>query len=211
MSKLSQFSLFLSAIIIGLSGCSSYNRLEPSPPEIFHSSEGQVRSTTGGGIGRLLAFNKNSKANLIADLKRRDIQLVRYGDTYTLIIPCDKYYLINSAQLNDLSYAGLIDVVKLLALFPNTPIYVASFTDNIGSVEHKTKLTQSRAETLITFLWSNNISAKRLHPEGYADKFSIGDNKRIHGSAYNRRIEIQWLANRVASEAQVAPFASWKK
>jgi flagellar motor protein MotB len=45
---------------------------------------------------------------------------------------------------------------------------------------------------MLTFLWANDIQARRLKAEGYGDRFDIGDNKLIRGSAYNRRIEIQW-------------------
>ena len=81
----------------------------------------------------------------------------------------------------------------MLKRYPHSTIYVAGFTDDIGSHEDKVKLTQARAEAMLTFLWANAISAKRLNAEGYGSKHAIGDNHLIHGSAYNRRLEIQWF------------------
>ena len=53
-------------------------------------------------------------------------------------------------------------------------------------------MTQAQADTMLTYLWANNIAAKRLKAEGYSDKNPVGDNALIHGSAYNRRVEIEW-------------------
>ena len=66
-------------------------------------------------------------------------------------------------------------------------------------------LSQARAETMLTFLWANDIHAQRLRAEGYADQHDVGDNHLIHGSAYNRRIEIQWQ-DVAYSPGQPAPY-----
>ncbi|KTD23262.1 C-OmpA-like family protein CmpA [Legionella londiniensis] len=147
----------------------------------------------GGVTGAAVGMYKNSKKAIIHELKQQDIEFVQYGDTLTLIVPTDKYFEFNSPRLNDICYPGLINIIRLLKFYPCTPIYVAGFTDDIGSRRHKKMLSQAQAETMLTFLWANNIDAHRLHAEGYADKYAIGDNKLIRGSAYNRRIEIQWL------------------
>lgn len=157
-----------------------------------------VGSTAAGAIigaaaGASVGLLKNTKHSLLMAIKRQDMELVEYGDTLTLLIPTDRYFVFNSPHLNDICYPGLNNIVRLLSYYPNTPIYVAAFTDDVSSHHHKKKLTQARAEAMITFLWANGIQAQRLHPEGYADLHDIGDNKLIHGSAYNRRIEIQWF------------------
>ena len=110
-----------------------------------------------------------------------------------LIVPTDKYFEFNSPKLNDICYQGLNEIVKMVKLYPCSTIYVAAFTDNIGSYEHKKRLSQAQAETMLTFLWANGIKAEQLNAEGFGDQYSIGDNTLIHGSAYNRRIEIQWV------------------
>ena len=58
---------------------------------------------------------------------------------------------------------------------------------------HKKTLSQAQAEAMLTFLWANGINANRLHAEGYGDSHTISDNHIIHGSAQNRRLEIQWV------------------
>ena len=159
----------------------------------------------GGATGTLISAYKNRKAALIKRLSHEDIEFIRYGDTITLIVPTDHYYLFESPRLNDICYPGLNDIVKLIQNYPCTPIYVAVFTDEVGTRHHKNMLSQAQAETMITFLWASGIPAQRLHAEGYGSQHAVGDNHWIHGSAFNRRIEIQWLD--APSVPQTAPLA----
>lgn len=188
-----------------------YNNFRPDHPVARHAAggatigviTGAVATSTlsgtvaggliGGTIGGAIGLSKDTKKEIIRELQREDIQHVQYGDTITLIVPTDKYFMFNSPRLNELSYPGLNHVVKLIKLYPQTPIYVAGFTDNVGSRQHKKKISQAQAETLMSFLWANGIPAERLKAEGYGDKNDISDNTIIHGSAHNRRIEIQWF------------------
>lgn len=156
----------------------------------------------GGTIGTVRAIYKDSKPALVKQLKKESIQFVEYGDTMTLIIPTDKYFMFMSPRLNELCYPGLLNVIKLLKLYPQSPIYVAGFTDNVGSREHKKRISQAQAETMMTYLWANGIRSIQLKAEGYGDKNTIGDNMVVHGSAYNRRIEIQWFTGLVAKADQ---------
>lgn len=156
-----------------------------------------IGTVVGGVIGGGISLYNNNQQAVIRELNKQNIIFIAYGDTRTLLIPTDHYFLFDSPRLNDLYYPGLNNIIRLLSYYPNTPFYVAGFTDDIGSRHHKRMLSQARAETMLTFLWANSIKARRLHAEGYADKHNIGDNLIIHGSAYNRRIEIQWLNNNV--------------
>jgi outer membrane protein OmpA-like peptidoglycan-associated protein len=157
-----------------------------------------VGGAAGGVIGGLIGLQGDSKRQILKELAREDIQFITYGDTMTLVIPTDKYFMFNSPRLNEACFTGLIHVIRLLRFYPHCAIYVAGFTDNVGSVCHKNLLSQAQAETMLTFLWNHDIPAELLKSEGYGEKFSISDNQLIHGSAQNRRIEIQWFSTPVA-------------
>ncbi|HVT63366.1 MAG TPA: OmpA family protein [Legionellaceae bacterium] len=138
---------------------------------------------------------RSTKKYVIKQLEKQDIQYVEYGDTMTLIVPTDHYFVKGSAELNDICYAGLNNIIKLLKMYPKSRVYVAAFTDDVGSTGRLQKhRSQARAESMLTFLWANGIPAKHLHAQGYGDLYPIGDNHLIHSSAYNRRIEIQWFS-----------------
>lgn len=164
----------------------------------------------GGATGAAIGLVKNTQRALIKEIQNQDMQYIVYGNTSTLVVPTDRYFIFNSPHLNDICYPGLNNIIRLLRYYPNTPVYVAAFTDNIGARYHKKMLSQAQAETMLTFLWANGIPAQLLHAEGYSDKHDVGDNKWIHGSAYNRRIEIQWL-NGSTSPTQPVPYISATK
>lgn len=217
------------AIALALSGCSgfhppfnNFNPYNPGPKRIATGAvigagtgavigaiagNAPVGAVVGGVAGAAVGVYYNTQNNLIKAIKEQDIQYTQYGNTITLLIPTDRYFLFDSPHLNDICYPGLNNIVRLLQYYPDSPIFVAAFTDDVGSRHHKKMLSQARAETMLTFLWANNIHAQRLRAEGYADKHDIGDNKLIRGSAYNRRIEIQWL---ISPCAKPAPYTCAK-
>ena len=166
-----------------------------------------VGAAIGGAAGGAIGLYRSNHSSLLKEIQQQDMQYFAYGDTMTLVIPTDRYFLFNSPHLNDICYPGLNNIIRLLQYYPNTPVYVAAFTDNVGARYHKKMLSQAQAETMLTFLWANNIPAQLLHAEGYGDKHDVGDNHLIRGSAYNRRIEIQWL-NTPTPPVQSTPYIS---
>ena len=164
-----------------------------------------VGAAVGGVAGSVIGlFRQTPQKEVIDELTKQDIQHVEYGDTHLLIIPTDRYFEVGTHRLSDQCYLGLMNITRLLRFYPCSMFYVAGFTDEIGMRSKKNKLSQSRADTLITFLWAHDVRAYNLRAEGYGDKFPVGDNHLIHGSAFNRRIEIQWL-NIANCKRQVKP------
>lgn len=206
------YIVYTSLFSLALSGCYKppYNNFEPydsSKRAVIPATAGATAGTAamailagpvlvgtvaGGAVGAAAGIYKNTKARLIKDLRKFDIKFIEYGDTVTFVVPTDRYYEFDTAHLNELCYPGLTTLMKVIKTYPKCcPIYVAGFTDAVGKRETKNKMSEARAETMLTYLWANGIQARRLNAEGYGDKFDVGDNKTVRGSAYNRRIEIQ--------------------
>jgi outer membrane protein OmpA-like peptidoglycan-associated protein len=199
----------VSLMVLALSGCQPY-----SPPyndfKPYKANYGLTTPGAGTGLasfaGASPGIYQNGRETLIKQLQKCDIIYIDYGDTITFVVPTDRYFLFNSARLNDTCYTGLFDLSTLLRSYAHCcPIYVAGFTDDVGSSLSKKMMSQARAETMLTFLWANGIQAQRLISEGYGDKHPVGDNKLIHGSAYNRRVEIQVL-KKCPPQAAYTPF-----
>lgn len=159
-----------------------------------------VGAAIGGAVGLVAGTYRNSKSVIIRELQKQDIQYVSYGDTMSLIIPTDKYFLINSPRLREVYYPGLNNIVRLLKNYPNTPFYVAGFTDDVGTRKHQQLMSQAQADAIITFLWANGIKSYQLKAEGYGSNYAVSDNFLIHGSAQNRRVEIQWFYGLTAQD-----------
>lgn len=151
-----------------------------------------IGAIIGGASVTAITAHEASKTKALSDLSKDGIQFVQYGDICTLIVPTDRYYIFNSPEFNNICYKGLNDIVRLLSFYPKRKIYIAAFTDDVDYPYKNLKLSQARAETMLTFLWAHDIPAEMLDAKGFAERFDVGDNKLVRGSAYNRRIEIQW-------------------
>lgn len=186
--------------LVLLSACMKppYNNLKPHSSVFSSTAAGTGVGAlaglpaVGGAIGALAGGYKDSQAGLINQLQRQDVQVVRYGDTMTLVIPTDKFFVLGTDELNELCYPALNNILRLVNYHKHGPLYIAGFTDDIGSKEYKKNLTQHQAQAIKTFLWANGIDVYRLNAVGYSDKYDIANNHLIHGSAFNRRIELQW-------------------
>jgi outer membrane protein OmpA-like peptidoglycan-associated protein len=201
MSLKEQLKLFIVVIsILMLYGCfkPASRNVMPSNPLIGHNAPPAEPITAAWNV------YKDNKPKLINRLAEESIQYVQYGDTSTLIVPTDKYFQVNSARLNDICYAGLADIIKLICMYPDPCVHVAGFTDNIGTRTHKRRLSQAQAETMLTYLWASGVPADHLDAQGYGDDYPLSNNALIHGSAQNRRIEIQWT-----NEANCKPVVAY--
>ena len=130
---------------------------------------------------------------MVNDLSENGVQVIQEARQTTLILPTDKFYLPDSYELNDLEYDTLNNVAKLVQLSSSGVVYVAGFTDDgIPSRKDRTSFSQEKALTMANFLWAHGVPLHRLAAIGYGHRFDIGNNALIHGSALNRRVEIQW-------------------
>lgn len=188
-----------------------YNNFKSYNPHPARVAKGAVIGTAAGAImtpvgpgtipigaaaGAIIAgtnsLYRESKNGIVNTLRANDIEYIEYGDTRTLIVPSDRYFLFNSAELNDLCYPGLEAILAIIKLHPHSPIIIAGFSDNVGTVRKQQQLSEARAQEMLGFLWANGLSSARLQAQGLANHFAIADNHTVHGSAQNRRLEIQW-------------------
>lgn len=95
-----------------------------------------------------------------------------------------------SAKLTTGSYAVLDKVAKSLLAYPDIEIEIQGHTDSIGSRAINKRLSQKRAEAVVSYLVGRGVSPKRMRAVGYGEENPVADNKTIEGRAQNRRVEI---------------------
>ena len=79
------------------------------------------------------------------------------------------FYDFDKATLTDESTASLNELVELLELNPNATIELSSHCDFRGSDSYNARLSQARAEAVVTYLISNGIDKERLTAVGYGE------------------------------------------
>lgn len=77
------------------------------------------------------------------------------------------FYDFDKATLRPESAAALDQLVKLLNENPNVTIELSAHTDYKGSAVYNERLSQRRAETVVSYLIAHGIAADRLTPKGY--------------------------------------------
>ncbi|MEO6169263.1 MAG: OmpA family protein, partial [Chitinophagales bacterium] len=64
------------------------------------------------------------------------------------------------------------------------------YTDNKGSKKYNQRLSESRANAVMSFLVANGLTPAKLEIAGYNFENPIADNNNERGRALNRRVEI---------------------
>ena len=85
-------------------------------------------------------------------------------------------------------------MVKLLTDNPTLKIELGSHTDSKGSDEYNQKLSQSRSQSVVSYLITKQILADRLVPKGYGETVPVATNETEAGRQENRRTEFKILS-----------------
>ena len=100
-----------------------------------------------------------------------------------------------SAELDmDKSKEQLTNMNEILKAFPKVNLKVGGYTDNTGDEAANMKLSQERANTVVTALVGLGTDKARLESEGYGSQHPVGDNATEEGRAQNRRIAVRVTA-----------------
>ncbi len=73
---------------------------------------------------------------------------------------------------------------------PTIRVEIQGHTDNIGSDAYNQKLSERRAQSVVTYLVQNfGIDISRLTAKGYGESKPIASNDNAEGRALNRRVQ----------------------
>jgi OOP family OmpA-OmpF porin len=99
----------------------------------------------------------------------------------------------NSAQLTAAASTTLRQVADALKGEPGLRAEIAGHTDSRGPDEYNLKLSQDRANSVLTYLAGQGIDRTRLLARGYGEGQPVGDNASDAGRERNRRVEFRVL------------------
>jgi outer membrane protein OmpA-like peptidoglycan-associated protein len=87
----------------------------------------------------------------------------------------------------------MVDIIQILAEYPNARFSVQGHTDSQGPAANNQKLSESRANAVRDFLIAEGIGAGRLTAAGFGEDQPIATNKTRAGRKENRRVEINLI------------------
>ncbi len=105
------------------------------------------------------------------------------------------FFATGSSAVTIESHSELDRLVKLLEDVPSLKIEISGHTDNQGAEELNTKLSQERAESVLTYVQSKGIDSNRMNAKGYGPSNPIANNNTSAGRQENRRTELKIIAN----------------
>ncbi|HDY8227867.1 membrane protein [Vibrio vulnificus] len=145
----------------------------------------------GSGVGYY--FDQQEKA-LREALLNSGVQVERVGENQLLL------RLENGIGFSSSSYAldssihnTLKGVAQILVEYPDTSLVIDGFTDSTGNDASNQILSERRAESVRSFLISQNVAAGRAVARGNGERYPLCTNSTAEGRACNRRVEIQIL------------------
>ncbi len=98
-----------------------------------------------------------------------------------------------------LSQSARTDLTKFAASLqqnPGTDVQVYGFTDNTGSMAANEKVSNGRADAVLTYLVNSGVSPTRIKAQGIPMADYVASNETAEGRAQNRRVEIYITAGK---------------
>ncbi|MEQ1662918.1 MAG: OmpA family protein [Thiobacillus sp.] len=96
----------------------------------------------------------------------------------------------DSAVLRPDASATLDQAAATLKEWGDVKVEVAGHTDSNSDDAHNLKLSQRRAEAVLSYLVSKGVAADRLSAKGYGEANPVADNASVEGRSKNRRVEL---------------------
>jgi OmpA-OmpF porin, OOP family len=118
----------------------------------------------------------------------RDIKMypVEVGETIRLQ---SVFFETNKADLKPDSYSELERLVTALRGQATLKIEIGGHTDDVGSPQANSVLSQSRVNSVVSYLVSKGIDKSRLKGVGYGESKPVAKNDTDENRALNRRVE----------------------
>jgi outer membrane protein OmpA-like peptidoglycan-associated protein len=153
-------------------------------------------------VGKDYAFNVNRKGYLFYSenfmlgsgspdsVYHIDIPLQPIEANASIVLK-NIFFDINQYELKPESQVELDEVVRLLRENPQVSIQISGHTDNVGRPADNMLLSENRAKSVVNYLKSQGIDAKRLLYKGFGDTQPVSPNDTEAGRARNRRTELK--------------------
>lgn len=140
-----------------------------------------------GGIGLLAALPLAAEDPVAIDRQEACHRMFQW------ISVEDIRFRASSAELSLASHAVLERLVEFAQDCPGLRFAITGHTDDLGSAQYNTWLSEQRAAAVADFLERQGVSRERLAVRGAGASQPIADNSTAYGRERNRRIELELL------------------
>lgn len=139
------------------------------------------------GAANFTIGNKGGLADKALDFSKATADSFKKGQR---IVMKNIKFDTGSAKLRNSSFSDLDKLNKILTDNKALKIEVGGHTDNTGKLASNNKLSQQRAQSVVTYLVGKGIVKNRLTSKGYGPAQPVANNNTAPGRQQNRRVEI---------------------
>lgn len=147
-----------------------------------------VGGAIGGGVGN---YMDRQEAALRQRLQGSGVQVRREGNNLYLVMPGNITFASGRSEIRADFYEVLNSVALVLKEFNKTAIKVSGHTDSTGSDSLNQTLSEQRANSVRSYLITQNVSAGRVQAYGYGPRYPVASNSTDEGRQANRRVELE--------------------
>lgn len=147
-----------------------------------------VGGAIGGGVGNYMDRQENV---LRQRLQGSGVQVRREGNNLYLVMPGNITFASGNASIRSDFYEVLNSVGLVLKEFNKTAIKVSGHTDSTGGDSLNQTLSEQRAESVRSYLVTQNIASGRIQAYGYGPRYPVASNSTDSGRQANRRVELE--------------------
>jgi outer membrane protein OmpA-like peptidoglycan-associated protein len=164
---------------------------------------GVAGGVSGALIGR---YMDKQQDEINRDLKSGYVE--RVGNKLVVKFENGILFETGQASLKPQAQHDLGEFAKILQKYPDTNVAIEGFTDSVGNESYNRKLSQERADAVVSYLSQAGVARARLVSEGFGEARPVASNSSEAGRAKNRRVEIHITANEQLKQADAENAAN---
>ena len=126
-----------------------------------------------------------------ADIEKQLAELnAKQTDRGLVITLGDLLFDTGKADLKGGATAHLAKLSSFLNQYQDRSVVIEGHTDNVGSEDYNTNLSQRRADAVKSYLVGQGVSATRVSTYGKGESSPVSSNDSATGRQQNRRVEV---------------------
>lgn len=197
-------------LVIGLGGCASMSKtgqgaiIGGAAGTVLGGVIGRAAGNTlvgaiiGGAVGGAAGAIIGSYMDKQAAEIRKDIagaKVERVGEGIKITFDSGLLFDVDRYDLRPVSQENLAKLAVILNKYPDTNILIEGHTDSSGADDYNLRLSQSRAQSVSSYLAMQKVLSTRFTTQGYGESQPIADNATAAGKQQNRRVDVAIMAN----------------
>ncbi|WP_051181760.1 OmpA family protein [Thermithiobacillus tepidarius DSM 3134] len=152
-----------------------------------------VGGLLGAGIGRYLDNQQRELEQRLAAERAANevnIQRVNNGQALNVTMNSQAFFRFGTAEIVGDGHRILDNVADVLNRYPESRVTITGHTDSVGDAAFNQRLSQQRAQAVMSYLASRGVASSRMVAQGMGESNPIASNGTEAGRQLNRRVEI---------------------